>query len=98
VALACFLAARLASERTLADAALAEPTRAARYAGAKGWLGTLALPPALRNALARCLEASVSASPASVGREVAALAAAAAPYLDPASRGELETLAATLGG
>ena len=95
VALACFVAARLAAEcgRSTAE----EPTgRAARCAGAKAWLGTLALPASVRAAVSRCAELSVEGKPEQMGREVAALAVAAASYLDGHSRAELERLSVGL--
>ncbi|MEO5817419.1 MAG: hypothetical protein ABIT20_19275 [Gemmatimonadaceae bacterium] len=97
VALACFVAARLAHECTRA---LAEDqdARAARCAGAKAWLGTLALPAAVRTPVIRCADLSVDGQSAPVAKEVAALAIAAASYLDPQSRGELDALTAALKG
>ena len=98
VALACFVAARLASDCAARSPDLAEAGRSARSAGAKGWLGTLALPTAVRGPLLRCLESTVDGTPDALGRDLAELAAAGAAYLDPASRAELETLAASLRG
>lgn len=94
VALACFVAARLAAECVLApeDAA----GRAGRAAGAKAWLGTLSLPAAVRIPAVRCADASAAASAAVAGKEVAGLAAAAAVFLDSQSRAELEALATLL--
>ena len=96
VALACFVAARLASDCAARSPDLTEPGRAARCVGAKAWLATLALPTAVRGPLLRCMEATVAGSPESVGRELAELALAGSSYLDPASRAELETLAASI--
>ena len=96
VALACFVAARLAADCSDARPDGADQDRFARSAGAKGWLGTLALPPAVRAPLLRCVESTVEGSRAAVGRELAELALAGSGYLDAGSRVELETLAATL--
>ena len=97
VVLACFLAARLAAERVLEDGD--DPSaRVARSAGARGWIGTLTLPAAVRAPLQRCVESSAEGSRGTVRRELAALTAAAAPYLDAGSRGELEALATSLAG
>jgi hypothetical protein len=96
VALACFVAARLASDFASSASELAESGRAARSVGAKGWLGTLALPPAVRGPLLRCLEATAEGPAATVGRELAGLVTAGAAYLDPASLAELESLGAAL--
>ena len=96
VALACFVAARLAADCAAAAPELDDASRTARTAGAKGWLGTLTLPPALRATLLRCLEATADGSPAAVSRELSELANAGAGYLDAGSRSELDALAATL--
>ena len=100
VALACFVVARLAADRTFADDASAPPllARTERSAAAKTWLGTLTIPAAVRAPLARCVEATATAARSAVARELAALSTAAAPYLDPSSRGELDTLASALKG
>jgi hypothetical protein len=98
VALACFVAARLASDCAARSPDLAEAGRSARSAGAKGWLGTLALPSAVRGPLLRCVESTAEGTPEVIGRELADLAAAGSSFLDPASRAELETLAASLRG
>ena len=96
VALACFVAARLAADCAPALFELDEPGRAARSTGAKGWLGTLTLPPTLRAVLLRCLESTADGSPATIGRELSELAAAGSGYLDAGSRAELDALAAAL--
>ncbi len=95
VALACFVAARLAVE--CAGTFEQDPEgRAARAAAARTWLGTLALPSAVKAPLLRCAELSGQGTAAVVGREVAGVAAAAAGYLDAPSRTELEALATSL--
>jgi hypothetical protein len=98
VALACFVAARLAADSLSRSPELAESGRAARSAGAKGWLGTLALPSTVRGPLLRCVESTALGSARSIGHEVSELALAGAAYLDPGSRAELETLATALRG
>ena len=97
VALACFVAARLAADR-LSNTTTETTSRAGRCAGAKAWLGTLALPAAVRTPLTRCADASVDGTRVAVGREVSALATAASSFLDAASRAELEALAGSLKG
>ena len=97
VALACFVAARLAAESATTPGE-DETGRASRCAGAKAWLGTLSLPPAVRGPVARCAELSVHGQAADVGQEVARLALAAAQYLDTQSRAELAALSASLAG
>jgi hypothetical protein len=100
VALACFVAARLAADCVVGAPELDDPGRLARSAGARGWLGTLALPPALRTILLRCLESTAEAASASsrvvISRELTELASAGAGYLDGGSRSELESLASSL--
>jgi hypothetical protein len=93
--LACFVAARLAAECT---ATMDEDSagRAARCAGAKAWLGTLALPAAVRVSVTKCAELTVAGHHGEVGKEVATLIVAASSYLDPQSRAELEALSASI--
>ena len=98
VALACFVVARLAADCLDPSIELAGQGRVGRSAGAKGWLGTLALPPIIRGPLFRCVESTADGSPSTIGRELSDVAAAGAAYLDVASRAELDTLAATLRG
>ena len=64
---------------------------------AKGWLGTLALPQAVRGAAGRCADLSVDGARGTLGREVRDLMVAATGYLDTQSRNELEALARSLG-
>jgi hypothetical protein len=97
VALACFVAARLAGE-CLHEMGEEQEARVLRCAGAKAWLGTLALPAAIRAAVSKCADLSVDGQAAAVSKEVSALALAAATYLDSHSRGELDALAAALRG
>jgi len=96
VALGCFLAARLAAER-LAPEPPSDVARAAREAGCRAWLGTLTLPGPVRAPLARCLETAISGSLPDVAKAVRALAVAAAEYLDPPARAELDLLVLQLG-
>jgi hypothetical protein len=98
VALACFVAARLAAEYLHDGDDSHAVARAARCTGAKGWVGTLALPTALKGPLQRCLESSAAGGRSAMGRELAALATAAASYLDASSRAELDALATSLKG
>jgi hypothetical protein len=96
VALACFVAARLAADCLSERRDLPEPARAARSAGARGWLGTLALPAAVRAPLLRCVETTADGSTTTIGDEIAQVALAGAAYLDPGSLTELDLLAAAL--
>lgn len=97
VALACFVAARLAAECGLATDDL-QRDREARYAGAKAWLATMALPAPVRGSVARCAELSVSGAAGDMAQEIAALMQAAASHLDAGSRAELRALSALLRG
>ena len=96
VALACFVAARLAAECGPGLIDPGDPARAARVTGAKGWLGTLALPNEVRGPLIRCVESTAQGPARMVAEELSALAAVGGGYLDGGSRAELETLAALL--
>jgi hypothetical protein len=96
VALACFVAARLVNDCCDPVLALDEDARAARFAGAKGWLGTIAIPAPVRTPVAKLAEASAYGHAESMASLVAALAKAADAFLDPAARLELDALAARL--
>ena len=96
VALACFVAARLVSDCCDPTLELDEELRAARCAGAKGWLGTIAIPSPVRTPVAKLAEASALANPAVMAPLVSSLARAAESFLDAASRSELDVLAAKL--
>jgi hypothetical protein len=99
VALACFVAARLASDQ-MESADLPEIGRAARSTGAKSWLGTLALPAPVRVPLVQCIELSGHADGAgrALSAAMTALGEVAGSYLDHPSRAELAALAAALAG
>lgn len=96
VALACFVAARLVSDCCDDSLALDEETRAARCSGAKGWLGTIAIPAPVRSPVSKLADASARGDWGALAPLVVALAKAAESFLDAPSRGELETLAASL--
>ena len=98
VALGCFMAARLAAERSPTGAESTDETRQARAAAARSWLGALTLPAAVRTPLARCFESSAKGSLATMARDVAALRSACASYLDAGSRAELDALVDGLSG
>jgi hypothetical protein len=96
VALACFVAARLVNDCCDPMLDLGEEARAARCAGAKGWLGTIALPAPVRSPVAKLAEASANGHPGAMAPLVTALARAADSFLDPAARAELDALASLL--
>jgi len=96
VALACFVAARLAHDCCDPLLDLDEELRTARCSGAKGWLGTIAIPAPVRTPVAKLADASANGRAHAMAPLVSALARAADSFLDPAARAELETLAARL--
>jgi hypothetical protein len=96
VALACFVAARLVSDCCDPALDIDEESRAARCAGAKGWLGTIAIPSPVRTPVAKLAEASANGRPESMAPLVSALAKAADSFLVPGARSELAALAAQL--
>jgi hypothetical protein len=98
VALGCFMAARLAAELGPNAPSLTDEARAARATSAKSWLGTLTVPATVRTPIAKCIESSAKGSPTAVARDLVALSAACASYLDGASRAELDALATGLTG
>jgi hypothetical protein len=96
VALACFVAARLVNDSCDPVLAMDADARAARCAGAKGWLGTIAIPAPVRAPVAKLAEASANGHPESMAPLVTALAKAADAFLDPPARSELDALSARL--
>ena len=96
VALACFVAARLVHDCCDPMLDLDDESRAARCTGAKGWLGTIAIPAPVRAPVAKLAEASANGRPAAMAPLVSALAKASESFLDPAARAELQALAARL--
>ena len=93
---ACFVAARLVNDCCDPVLALDGEARAARCAGAKGWLGTIAIPAPVRTPVAKLAEASANGYPEGMAPLVSALARAADSFLDPAARSELDALASQL--
>jgi hypothetical protein len=96
VALAAFVAARLAAPIAHAAAALPLTIRAARAAGARSWLATLTLPAAVRAAFIRVADATTRDDRAALVPALAAMVDAAGRALDPRARAELDTLARQL--
>jgi hypothetical protein len=96
VVLACFVAARLVNDCCDPMLGFDEDARAARCAGAKGWLGTIALPGPVRTPVAKLAEASANGHSEAMAPLVTALAKAADSFLDPAARAELDALATSL--
>jgi hypothetical protein len=96
VALACFVAARLVNDCCDPLLDLDGEARAARCAGAKGWLGTIAIPGPVRTPVTKLADASANGHAEGMASLVTALARAADSFLDPAARAELDALATTL--
>jgi len=91
VALACLMAARLAAAGADA-AALPAAARRERVASARAWLATIALPPALREALARLAELSARPDAAATAAALGAVLAGARRQLSAGAVAELEAL------
>src|SRR3954471_18984953 len=77
VALACFVAARLVSDCCDPALPLGDDSPAPPCAGAKAWLGTIAIPAPVRTPVARCAEASALVDAKGMAGLVLALAKAA---------------------
>ncbi len=92
VALACLMAARVASG-AIGAAPLPQQARYARAFAARGWVASLALPAALRSAVVAVLDASADGTGAAIAAAVRALRGTASHQLDAGSRAELEKLA-----
>jgi hypothetical protein len=94
VALATYLGARLAHD-ALRERGLAQSVRVERATSAKQWLSTLALPAAVRPALARLIETS-GGEQKSIAEAVRAVTTVTANFLDSRARLELDQLAVAL--
>lgn len=95
VALAVYLAARLADD-TLPERGISAEPRAERAAHAKSWLSSIAVPAPVRNAVAKLIDATTDGA-AAAAAALPAVATAAGSYLDPGGRAELERLTGQLG-
>jgi hypothetical protein len=91
VALATYLLARLADD-CLPHRELAASARVERSAAARGWLGSVALPAAVRAPLTKLADATAG-DVAEVTPALASAIAAVDGYLDAAARLELDRLA-----
>jgi hypothetical protein len=96
VAVAAFMAAHLVAG-TLPAAGLDSELRAGRARMARAWLAAVALPAPTRAPFARVIEATGRADTAAVRPALRAMIDAAARYLDPRARRELDTLAGEIG-
>jgi hypothetical protein len=94
--------ATLVSARLAAGAAppvlLSLTLRAARADAARLWLTSVALPPAVRTAVLRLVDATAVADSPSVAAALAKVTEVTAPHLDKGARSELDRLGARLTG
>ena len=97
VALACFLAARLA-RGVVGPMPLSPEIRAARAAAARSWLSSLALPAGVRLPLARLIDHTGGTDAAGMGQALARVTDITAKYLDPGALSELQQLGRQLAG
>ena len=96
-ALAVLIGARLASAVS-GPTGLPADLRAARADAARAWLGTIAVPAVTKVAVTRLIESTARNDSAAVAAALLKVTEVTAPYLDRASRSELERLAAALSG
>ncbi len=96
-ALAALMGARLAAG-LLGPTPLASDARATRADAARGWLGSIAVPPVAKVAVARLIEATGRDDLARVAMAMSKVTEVAAPYLDRAAQAELERFCAALRG
>ena len=96
-ALATLVGARLAAG-LVGAAALAPDVRTARADAARGWLGSVAVPPVAKVAVMRLIEATGRSDAGAVAVAMAKVTDVTAPYLDRAAHSELEQLVVALRG
>lgn len=90
VALACLMAARLATNARYAAQELTRRAHGDRTHNARNWFASLAIPPAVRAACMRLTDATVRADAPEVGAALAAVLGAARRHLDSAGAEELD--------
>lgn len=95
VVLAALLGARLVLA-ALPPRPLPHAARAARASGARSWLASLALPVAVRTPIARLIDATVDAEPASLAEAMGGAIEVIAPHLDAHALTELRGVANAL--
>jgi len=96
VALACLMAAQLATNARCAAAELSRRAHANRTRSARSWFASLAIPPAVRTACMRVTDATVAADALEMSAALAALVGAAKRHLDGAGVDELNRTIASL--
>ncbi|MGH7688491.1 MAG: hypothetical protein ACREN3_02710 [Gemmatimonadaceae bacterium] len=97
VLLACFVAARLASDTLETGGGAVPPSlRRTRARGARIWLGALAVPGGVRGPVGKLIDATATDDSDGLRHALLAVIGVTAEYLDPASRSDLERLAQAL--
>ena len=96
-ALATLVAARLAAGAA-PPLSLAPPIRETRANAARMWLSSVALPPAVREAITRLVDASAGSDGKNVVAALAGVTGVTAAVLNRGARFELERLTARFGG
>ena len=94
VALACFVACRLAS--SILSRNLPTPVRSARAAAARSWLASLNLPAPTRAAITKVIEASAADNHANAALALRKVTEVTAQTLDSVARSELRQLTESL--
>lgn len=97
VALACLVAGRLVVDSSVRDG-LTPDQRKVRAQRTRQWLGSVAIPQAVRSALVRLVEATSGEDRGTLKESLDAVMTVTANHLDPASRLELERLAQAIAG
>lgn len=94
IALACLVGARLASG--CIEPVIPAAERGARAAAARSWLGSLNLPPGIRNAVTRVADASTGDSGSAVAAALLKVMEVTAGQVDGHARLELQRLTVSL--
>ena len=98
MALACLMAARLATNARCAALELSRRAHAHRTSSARSWFASLAIPPAVRAACMRLTDATVRADASEIGAALSSVLLAARRHLDAAGAEELDRAIAALHG
>ncbi len=96
--MACFMVSRIVRDAIGASEQLAPEQLKQRAANAKHWLGSAAIAPALKGALARLADATASGDGAAVKVALDGVMTVTANQLDSAARLELGRLAQAIAG
>ena len=96
IALACLLIGRLVADVVSGQSLLTEEQRRTRARNARRWLGTAAVPPPVRAALARLADAAAEGDSKALQEAMEGVMAVTANLLDPGPRLELGRLTQTI--